>query len=120
MASKNLGQRRAIEGVIDGTNYLALFVRGTEISVTEYARQPITMWEPSTSATAQDTNVDYNLGQAISFPTLTESWGTIDAIALYDSADGGEMLFDEPITPFTPVVGNLVQFPREVITLSIR
>ena len=120
MALKNSGQRRALDGIIAGTLYIGLLNGTTEVSGNAYTRQAASTWTASTADTSPDTNVDYTLSTAITFAAPTAAWGTINRIAFYDAATGGNAVFDSPVTQFTPVVGKAVQFPANIITISNR
>lgn len=69
---------------------------GTETTYTGYARQPIS----SANFTSAATGGTISNGVAITFPTAG-SGATIVAIAVYDAAAAGNLLYWHAITPVT-------------------
>jgi hypothetical protein len=65
---------------------------GPEVSTvgTGYTRQPVT-W--SSVVSNQSTNTE-----VITFPLATSNWGTINFVALFDAASGGNLLAFAPAT----------------------
>jgi hypothetical protein len=80
--------------------YLAAFVgdpgsTGVEVAGNGYARQAVTFNASSGSGEnpcAAASNAD------ATFPVATGSWGTVDNLALYDAATGGDLLWYGPMT----------------------
>lgn len=121
--------------------YLALFFSnptdtgtgGTEVSYTNYARQPVTFSAPAASGTGL---MIQNASQ-ISFAEASTNVGTVTHIGLYDALSGGNLLLygqlDTPLTvqaQVTPVFragsikwiwsGNLTQTYRARIMGTLR
>jgi len=80
-----------------GTTYIALFTvapsdsgGGTEVSGGSYARvaytNNTTNWPAASGGSKSNANV-------IDFGTATANWGTIVAVAIFDAATAGNMLF---------------------------
>lgn len=66
--------------------YAALLVSGTEVSGGSYARVNVT-----TSFGAPSAGVGSNTG-AITFPSPTANWGTVNQVQLFDASSGGNAL----------------------------
>jgi hypothetical protein len=105
------------------TVYIALYTvapadngGGTEVSGGGYARAAVTNNATNWPAAAggQKSN-----GTVITFPTATADWGTIVAMAIFDAATGGNMLYWATLTTNKQVLnGDTAQFAVGAITIS--
>lgn len=114
--SKNLllsGLLRAAATTLPSATYMALYTTaptdaggGTEVSGGSYARVQIN------SLISAPTNGVTSNGSAITFPTPTGSWGTVEAFGILDASTGGNLLmWDTLASPEVVNSGNLVEFP---------
>ena len=62
---------------------------GTEVSGGSYARTSATFDAPSNGVTQNSADV--------TFPTATDSWGTVSHIGIHDASTGGNLLFHTPL-----------------------
>lgn len=118
----NYLENALINGTLRATNYTApttVYVglyttdptdanTGTEVSGGSYARTSVTFGAPSNGVTT-------NSG-AVTFPTATDTWGTVGWIGILDAATSGNLLYHTPLTTsksiasgdiFTIAIGNL-------------
>lgn len=95
------------------TLYIALFTTtptdstgGTEVSGGNYARVAVTSsmanWsgtqsQGSTTASTGTNGTTYNNG-AITFPTPSASWGTINGVGIFDASSSGNLLMYSALT----------------------
>lgn len=93
---------RNLAYVPPATVYVALFTiaptaggGGTEVAGGAYARQPATFAAPSGGQVAN--------GADIVFPVATAAWGTIVAVAIFDAAAAGTMLYFGPLSANTAI-----------------
>jgi hypothetical protein len=99
-----------------GTVYLGLFssaptdsTPGTELSVTGYARQPITFSAPVSGTSANSAGID--------FGTPETNWGFIRAVGIFDALSGGNLLFSAVISTKSAAAGSPVQVQVGDITI---
>jgi hypothetical protein len=83
-----------------------------EVSGGSYARQAVTFGVPSLGVT-QNTAI-------VSFPTCTSpAWGTINGVALYDAATGGNLLYYGTVgTPKIVGVGDTIRFAMGSLSVT--
>lgn len=99
--------------------YLGLFTTaptftggGVEVSGGSYARQAVTFGVPDNSG------VSANNG-SITFPTATGVWGTVVAVAYFDSLSGGNMLYQGVVsTSKTVGIGDTANFAVGALTIG--
>jgi hypothetical protein len=87
---------RGINYTPPATVYVALFTSptnkdggGSEVSGGGYARQPVTFGPPGPGTDGRKVS---NSAEVL-FPQATAPWGTITHVAIFDSATGGNMLY---------------------------
>lgn len=87
---------------------------GTEVSGGAYVRKQVDFDAP-VSGVAQ------NSAPGITFPAASASWGEVVAMALFDAATGGNMLYYGPLTEARTVEQNDVfQFPAGALNIQER
>lgn len=131
--SLDLAVRNALTAAVLGrvsyqgpaTVYVALIVSastalsgGTEVAGGSYARVAIA--NNQTNFPAPTTGVTTN-ASAITFPTSSAAWGTVNAVRLYDASSGGNLVGGTIITPGATVdaSGITVSFPAGQLSLTI-
>lgn len=99
--------------------YVALFTvapgeagGGTEVSGGGYARQAVTFGAASGGACSNSADV--------TFPVATANWGTIVAIALFDAASAGNMLYYGNLSASKTInSGDQLKIPAGQLTVSL-
>ena len=89
---------------------------GTEVTGGSYARvsttNDATNWPAAVDGSKQN-------GTEISFPTPTDSWGTVTHFGLRTAATGGTLLYYGALdTPQAIASGNIVRFPVGSLTIT--
>lgn len=105
--------------------YVALFTAtptsaggGTEVSGGSYARVALTNNSTNFPAAAGSTPTKSN-GAAVTYPSATVSWGTVNSFALFDASSGGNMLYWGPLTASRAVnVGDTPSFAVGALTIT--
>lgn len=105
------------------TVYAALFTAvpsdsggGTEVTGGAYARAAIT--NNATNWPAASGGQKKN-GAAVTFPTPSADWGTVVAVALFDAAVAGNLLYHGTLASARPIrSGDTVTFPVNSITVG--
>jgi hypothetical protein len=105
------------------TLYLALFTvaptdagGGTEVAGGAYARVAVT--NNAVNFPAAAAGIKY-LGTQQSFPTATADWGTIVAMAIFDAAAAGNMLYWANLTASrTVTLGDIARFVANSIEFT--
>lgn len=120
------------------TIYIALFTTtptaiassGTEVTGGSYARQPIVCGLTTICGTqsAGSTAVSSGTGTsglqvsnnaAITFPTCTVGWGTVNGFAIFDAITSGNCLYFAPLTtPQTIAVGNIASWAISALVVN--
>jgi hypothetical protein len=85
---------------------------GTEVSGGSYARTNVTFTAASAGASANTADVE--------FPAATGSWGTIVAMAIFDSAGSPVALWSGAVSPNKTIdSGDTFRIPAGQLTLSL-
>lgn len=101
---------------------------GTEVSGGSYARVEVpcslAAWAgtqaPGSTAPSIGSNGTTSNNADLTFPTPTALWGTVVAVAVFDAASAGNMLFHGPLAaPLTVNVGNVLRFPAGSLSIQI-
>ena len=87
---------------------------GVEVAGNGYARVPVT--NNSTNWPAAVNGKKSN-ALVIVFPTPLNTWGTITAFALFNSAAGGQMLYYGDLPPSTIAAAQTVVFPAGTLEI---
>lgn len=107
------------------TLYAALFIGasgaltgGTEATGGSYARVAVTNNQANFPAPVAGVTTNAN---AITFPTSSAAWGTVNCVRLYDASSGGNLVGGALITPSASVdaTGITVSFPAGQLSLTI-
>lgn len=90
---------------------------GTEVTGGSYARVNVT--NNATNFPAASTGAKAN-GTTISFPTATANWGTVNNIAVFDAASGGNLIAFDTLTSSRDVnSGNTLRLTAGQLALTL-
>lgn len=85
---------------------------GTEVSGGSYARTNVTFAAASAGSASNSADV--------TFPTATASWGTVAAVAIFDSHATPKMIWYGPLTASKTIdTGDVFKIPSGSLTLSL-
>lgn len=92
----------------------------TEVTGGSYARVTVannpTNWPNATGTTVKSKAN----GTAITFPTPTAGWGTVTAVAIWDAATAGNLLYVGPLAATLNVTtGLIVDFPIGTLVITL-
>jgi hypothetical protein len=118
-----LNPLRGVPATAPAQVYVSLFLTvpteegaGTEVSGGGYARQSVTFSEPAADGSGKSSIS--NLA-AITFPTAISGWGTVQAVAIHDSASAGNMLqYVALASPKEIVAGTTLSFVAGELTIT--
>ena len=105
------------------TAYIALFTSdpgetgtGAEVSGGSYARQPLTFSSPASAGT---TGRKCTTTADAVFPAATSAWGTVTHAGIFDSLNGGNVLYYAPLTtPRNVIAGDQFNFKTGNISVT--
>ncbi|WP_077369718.1 phage tail fiber protein [Anaerosalibacter sp. Marseille-P3206] len=93
--------------------YVGLFNEDVEVSKASYKRQPSVFVSATEGQTSN--NAD------ILFPIAAESWGPITHIGIYDSLNGGNLLFKSPAEFVKTIdVSSQYKIPKNYLIVRLR
>jgi hypothetical protein len=105
------------------TLYFALFTTaptdtggGIEVTGTGYTRASSTN---NTSNWSNATSGSKTNATQITFPAATGTWGSVNAIGIFDASTGGNLLFWTTIPPRAVVSGDVPRFAPGGVTITL-